>query len=65
MVDAPWIAARLTDTGRHAFAGAQPVHLTHLRTLLFDALSTEQLDTFGELAEIILAHIDALDRDRD
>jgi DNA-binding MarR family transcriptional regulator len=55
----------LTDTGRRAFAGAQPVHLTHLRKLLIDALSTEQLNTFGELAEIILTHIDALDRDHD
>lgn len=55
----------LTDNGRDAFVEAERIHLAHVRGLLFDALDTEQLDTFGEIAETVLAHIDAADRQRD
>ena len=51
----------LTQHGRDAFATARGFHLGHVRELLFDALTTEQLDAFGELAETILEHIDAID----
>jgi hypothetical protein len=54
----------LTETGLRAFVSAQRIHLAHVREL-FDVLSTEQLNALGELAEIILAHIDAIDRDHD
>src|SRR6188472_3564438 len=54
-----------TETGLRAFVSAQRIHLAHVRELLFDAVSTEELQRLGELAEIVLAHIDAIDRDHD
>lgn len=51
----------LTGAGREAFVEAERIHLAHVRDLFFDALTTEQLDALGELAETVLAHIDALD----
>ncbi|HEX8106045.1 MAG TPA: MarR family transcriptional regulator [Solirubrobacteraceae bacterium] len=50
----------LTDAGRDAFVEAERIHLSHVRELFFDALSTEQLNTLGELAETVVAHIDTL-----
>jgi DNA-binding MarR family transcriptional regulator len=51
----------LTDGGRTAYAQAEPLHLEHVRRLLFAALTEEQLDQLGDIAQAIADHLGALD----
>jgi DNA-binding MarR family transcriptional regulator len=53
----------LTEAGRAAFAQAEPLHLEHVRQLLFAALTDEQLDALGDIAAAVFAHLDGIDRD--
>lgn len=50
--------ASLTEAGREAYRNAQPGHLATVHRLVLDALSAEQLDQVGEIAETILHEID-------
>lgn len=51
----------LTDAGRDAFVEAERHHLAYVRELFLDALDPQQLEDLGELAETVLAHIEAHD----
>lgn len=44
---------RLTPAGRREFIRAIPAHIELVRSLVIDALTPEQLDSLGEIAEII------------
>jgi DNA-binding MarR family transcriptional regulator len=51
----------LTQAGREAIEAAAPHHVSHARRWFVEALTPDQLDTFADLAEVILAHIAAQD----
>jgi hypothetical protein len=48
----------LTQEGFQALADAAPCHVAHVRSLVIDALSAEQLRCLGRDAERIMSRID-------
>ncbi|MBZ2198681.1 MarR family winged helix-turn-helix transcriptional regulator [Occultella gossypii] len=49
--------AILTDAGRTRVESAAPGHVQHARTLVVDAVSAEDLATFGRVGEAILDRV--------
>jgi DNA-binding MarR family transcriptional regulator len=56
--DGRFTNAILTDEGFRALADAAPAHVAHVRSLVVDVLSPEQLRHLGQAAERIVSHID-------
>jgi len=56
--DGRFTNAILTDQGFKTFAEAAPGHVAHVRSLVIDVLSSEQLRRLGRDAERIMARID-------
>jgi DNA-binding MarR family transcriptional regulator len=50
--------AVLTDDGFAALEAAAPVHVTGVRTHLFDQLSPQQVDNLRDIGETLLRHLD-------
>ncbi len=48
----------VTDRGRQEIEAAAPGHVTAVRRLFVDRLTSEQLDAIGDAAEIVLAAFD-------
>ena len=57
--DGRFTNAILTDEGFQALADAAPGHVAHVRSLVIDVLSPEQLRRMGLASDRIMAHIDA------
>jgi DNA-binding MarR family transcriptional regulator len=57
--DGRFTNAILTDSGYQALVAAAPGHAKHVRQLVIDALSAEQLRRLGRDAERIMTRIDA------
>ena len=56
--DGRFTNAILTDTGFQTLADAAPGHVAHVRSLVIDVLSPEQLRRFGLTADRIMSRID-------
>ena len=56
--DGRFTNAILTEKGFRALAEAAPGHLAHVRSLVIDVLSPEQLRRLGRDADRIMSHID-------
>ena len=56
--DGRFTHAILTETGFQALAAAAPGHVAHVRTLVIDVLSPEQLRRLGQAADRIMSRID-------
>ena len=56
--DGRFTNAILTDTGFHTLVDAAPGHVTHVRSLVIDVLSPEQLRRLGLAADRIMSRID-------
>jgi DNA-binding MarR family transcriptional regulator len=56
--DGRFTNAILTDKGFQTLADAAPGHVAHVRSLVIDVLSPEQLRRLGLAADRIMAHID-------
>ena len=56
--DGRFTNAILTDEGFRTLAEAAPGHVAHVRSLVIDVLSPEQLRRLGLTADRIVAHID-------
>ena len=56
--DGRFTSAILTDKGFHTLAGAAPAHVAHVRSLVIDVLSPEQLRRLGQAADRIMSRID-------
>jgi DNA-binding MarR family transcriptional regulator len=56
--DGRFTNAILTDEGFSVLAAAAPGHVAHVRSLVIDVLSTEQLRRLGRDADRIMARID-------
>ena len=56
--DGRFTKAILTEEGFRTLAEAAPGHLAHVRSLVIDVLSPEQLRRLGRDADRIMAHID-------
>jgi DNA-binding MarR family transcriptional regulator len=56
--DGRFTNAILTEKGFRALAEAAPAHLAHVRSLVIDVLSPEQLRRLGRDADRIMSHID-------
>jgi DNA-binding MarR family transcriptional regulator len=56
--DGRFTDAILTDDGFQALAEAAPGHVAHVRSLVIDVLSPEQLRRMGQAADRIMSHID-------
>lgn len=56
--DGRFTNAILTDEGFRALADAAPAHVAHVRSLVIDALSPEQLRRLGRDADRIVSRID-------
>jgi DNA-binding MarR family transcriptional regulator len=56
--DGRFTNAILTDSGFESVAAAAPAHVAHVRSLVIDVLSAEQLRRLGRDAQRILARID-------
>jgi DNA-binding MarR family transcriptional regulator len=56
--DGRFTNAILTEEGFRTLAEAAPGHVAHVRSLVIDALSPEQLRRLGLTADRIMAHID-------
>lgn len=56
--DGRFTNATLTAEGFNVLADAAPAHVTHVRNLVIDALSADQLRRLGRDAEHILSRID-------
>jgi DNA-binding MarR family transcriptional regulator len=50
--------AILTDAGFAALEAAAPVHVTGVRTHLFDQLSAQQVENMRDIGETLLRHLD-------
>ena len=50
--------AVLTDDGFAALEAAAPVHVTGVRTHLFDQLSPQQVENMRDIGETLLRHLD-------
>jgi DNA-binding MarR family transcriptional regulator len=48
----------LTDEGRRAIERAAPAHVETVRTLVFDGLDPDQIDTLADIAEGVLNRIE-------
>jgi len=59
LVDGRFTNAILTDEGFQTLAAAAPVHVAHVRSLVIDVLSPEQLRRLGQAADRIMSRIDA------
>jgi DNA-binding MarR family transcriptional regulator len=59
LVDGRFTNALLTDEGFHTLAEAAPAHVAHVRSLVIDVLSPEQLRRLGLAADRIMSRIDA------
>jgi DNA-binding MarR family transcriptional regulator len=57
--DGRFTNAILTDEGFQALAEAAPGHVAHVRSLVIDVLSPEQLRRMGLAADRIMSRIDA------
>ncbi|HEX6538727.1 MAG TPA: MarR family transcriptional regulator [Candidatus Dormibacteraeota bacterium] len=57
--DGRFTNAILTDLGYATLAEAAPGHVTHLRSIVIDALSPEQLRRLGSASQRIMSRIDA------
>ena len=57
-VDGRFTIAILTDKGFETLAEAAPAHVAHVRSLVIDALSPEQLRRLGLAADRVMARID-------
>src|SRR6476620_9037388 len=56
--DGRFTNAILTDTGFHTLVDAAPGHVRHVRSLVIDVLSPEQLRRLGLAADRIMSRID-------
>ena len=56
--DGRFTNAILTDIGFQALAEAAPAHVAHVRSLVIDVLSPEQLRRLGLTADRIMSRID-------
>jgi len=56
--DGRFTNAILTDKGFHTLADATPAHVAHVRSLVIDVLSPEQLRRLGLAADRIMSRID-------
>jgi DNA-binding MarR family transcriptional regulator len=56
--DGRFTHAILTEEGFRILAEAAPGHVTHVRSLIIDVLSPEQLRRVGRAADRIMSHID-------
>jgi DNA-binding MarR family transcriptional regulator len=56
--DGRFTNAILTEAGFETLAAAAPGHVTHVRSLVIDALSAEQLRRLGQAADRIVSRID-------
>jgi DNA-binding MarR family transcriptional regulator len=56
--DGRFTNAILTDQGFQVLAEAAPAHVAHVRSLVIDVLSPEQLRRIGLAADRIMSHID-------
>jgi DNA-binding MarR family transcriptional regulator len=56
--DGRFTNAILTDEGFATLAAAAPAHVAHIRSLVVDVLSPEQLRRLGLTADRIMSHID-------
>jgi DNA-binding MarR family transcriptional regulator len=56
--DGRFTRAILTDKGFRTLAEAAPGHVAHVRSLVIDVLSPEQLRRLGQAADRIMSHID-------
>jgi DNA-binding MarR family transcriptional regulator len=56
--DGRFTNAILTDVGFREIADAAPAHVAHVRSIVIDVLTREQLRLMGRAAERIVAHID-------
>ena len=56
--DGRFTNAILTDEGFRTIEAAAPAHVAHVRSLVIDVLSPEQLRRLGSAAERILSRID-------
>ncbi len=56
--DGRFTNAILTDKGFHTLADAAPAHVAHVRSLVIDVLSPEQLRRLGLAADRIMSRID-------
>ena len=56
--DGRFTNAILTDKGFQTLAAAAPAHVAHVRSLVIDVLSPEQLRRLGLAADRIMSHID-------
>ena len=56
--DARGQLAVLTDDGFAALEAAAPVHVTGVRTHLFDQLSPQQVENMRDIGETLLRHLD-------
>ena len=59
--DGRFTNAILTDEGFQALADAAPGHVAHVRSLVIDVLSPEQLRRLGLVADRIMSRIDTSD----
>jgi DNA-binding MarR family transcriptional regulator len=58
-VDGRFTNAILTDEGFQILAAAAPAHVAHVRSLVIDVLSPEQLRRLGLAADRIMSRIEA------
>ena len=56
--DGRFTNAILTEQGFQTLAEAAPGHVAHMRSLVVDVLSPEQLRRMGQAADRIVSHID-------
>jgi DNA-binding MarR family transcriptional regulator len=56
--DGRFTNAKLTEEGFGAISAAAPGHVAHVRAIVVDVLSREQLRLMGRASERIVAHID-------
>lgn len=61
--DARGTVVALTRHGLHAVGMAAPSHFRSVRTHMIDLLTEDQLRALGDIAEIILGHLDSVEDD--
>jgi DNA-binding MarR family transcriptional regulator len=57
--DARGFDVALTQQGRAAIEAAAPLHLEEVRHCFIDLLTPEQLDVLGDIADVVVAHLEA------
>jgi len=55
--DARGSFVRLTQTGLEAIAAAAPAHVDTVRQHLIDLLTREQIDTLGDITDVVVDHL--------